>query len=91
MPSAVESTTTTASLDAGGMRSSTERGDDDDDEQVAQQRQPLQRTYIPLVGEQHHSARRDVGRRAHRLLGHLETSVDARTAFAKSRSQNWFF
>ena len=33
-----------------------------------------------LVGEQHQSAGRDVGRRAHRLLGHLETSVDARTA-----------
>ena len=37
MPSAVESTTTTAGLDTGGMRSSTERGDDDDDEQVARQ------------------------------------------------------
>ena len=41
MPSAVESTTTTAGLDAGGMRSSTERGDDNDEDE----HQPLQSTY----------------------------------------------
>ena len=72
MPSAVESTTTTAGLHARGMRRSTEPGDDDDDEQVARQRQPQAPKHVPLVGEQHHAVRRDVGRRAHRLLGHLE-------------------
>ena len=41
MPSVVESTTTTAGLDAGGMRSSTERGDDNDEDE----HQPLQSTY----------------------------------------------
>ena len=47
---------------------------------------PAAPKHIPLVGEQHHSARRDVGRRAHRLLGHLETSVDARTACSGTSS-----
>ena len=33
---------------------------------------PAAPKHVPLVGEQHHAVRRDVGRRAHRLLGHLE-------------------
>ena len=49
-------------------------------------RAPAAPKHLPLVGEQHHSARRDVGRRAHRLLGHLETSVDARTACSGTSS-----
>ena len=65
MPSAVESTTTTAGLDARGMRSSTERGDDDDDEQVARQRQPLQSTYRSWASS---------------TIPRAATSVDARTA-----------
>ena len=71
MPSAVESTTTTAGLDAGGMRSSTERGDDDDDEQVARQRQPLQSTYRSWASS---------------TIPRAATSVDARTACSGTSS-----
>ena len=71
MPSVVESTTTTAGLDAGGMRSSTERGDDDDDEQVARQRQPLQSTYRSWASS---------------TMLCAATSVDARTACSGTSS-----